>query len=76
MSKMIIKFTNTTVDPRNEEMTYWFTIKLAGYEYTCIDLGFSKAGELTNASRTFFELDKRTQSEVEVEVKAMLPKVV
>ena len=73
---MIIKFATTTIDPRNEELTYWFSIRLPGYEYTSIDVGLSREGALTNASRNFLDLEKQVQEKALTELQSMLPKVV
>lgn len=69
---MIITFATTTVDTRTKEITYWFTVKLPGYECTALDVGFDKNGNFISASGTVLNLPADVQEEI---VKATSPMV-
>ena len=73
---MIISFTTTTMNARTEEKTYWFTVKLPGYECTAIDVGFNEKAEFVCASGSFFNLDPEVQKQIIAATVPMAEKVV
>ena len=61
---MIITFSTTTVDVRDQKVTFWFNVRLRGYECTALDVGFDKDGNLICASGSFLSLDPKDQAEI------------
>lgn len=73
---MIITFSTKTVDTRNGDVTYWFNIKLPGYECTALDAGFNKDGKMISASGSVLALDPTVQKEIEKATAPMVARLV
>ena len=74
---MIIKYMGTTIGTRDkDDVTYWFSVQLQGYECTSVDVGFSAEGKLISASKTFFELEESQKALIEAQTAPMVEKVV
>lgn len=75
-TQLAVTFSLETVDSRTNQVTYWFDVKVPGYECTNICLGLSHTGEWTTASGSFFDLDTKMKTDALEMARKLLPKLI
>lgn len=72
---IIIQFSHIAKDPRDHsKKTYWFAIRLQGYEFTNLSVGFDQNVKWVSATGEFFELDPDVKAYALAETKPMAEK--